>query len=162
MGSNLNLTDREAVAMLEEWFQRSLPADFARWVVDPDAVYPAPAEVPIPAESPWVDRLGAVYAPQQSLQMLHEDAEMVRQGVQSSFPNGTLPFGESYGENYYLLSMRDEDHGSVLFMDHETVDRYNDFQGLITLTDSFTAWLSTLTPVPEDERLDPYIADPPV
>ena len=149
MAPNFNLTSSEAVAKLEEFFQRPLPEDYAWWLVEPDAVYPALAEVPIPGNSPRIDRIEMVYAPQHILQTLHEDAEMVRQGKRPSFPRGTIPFGESYRGNYYLLSMRDEDHGSVLFMDHKTADPHNDFQkGLITLAESFETWLSAL-------RLDP-------
>lgn len=162
MASNFDLTNSEAVTKLEEWFQRPLPADFAHWLVDPDAVYPAPAEVEIPGESPWIHRIGMFYAAQQILQTLHEDTEMIRQGVPPSFPIGTMPIADSYGTDYYLISLRDQDCGSVLFMDHETADPYNDFQdGLIPLAESFASWLPTLVSVPEDPDLDGQVVPAP-
>jgi hypothetical protein len=93
------------------------------------------------------------YATQQILQTLHEDAALVQQGVLPSFPRHAIPIGESYGD-YYLLSLRDHDYGSILFLFHETANPKNDFRdGLITLADSFTSWLPTLTPVPDDDEV---------
>jgi hypothetical protein len=162
MSSNFDLTNNEAVTKLEALFQRSLPADYAQWLVDPDAVYPAPAEVEIPSESPYIHRIGMFYAAQQILQTLHQDAEMIREGVRPSFPIGTMPIADSNETDYYLISLRDEDYGSVLFMDHETADPYDDFKdGLIPLAGSFASWLPTLKLVPEDPDLDGEVVDPP-
>lgn len=152
MGSNFDLTTSEAAAKIEESFQRPLPEDYAHWLTAPDSAYPAPAEVPIPHESPWIHRIEMFYAAQQILQTLQEDAELVQEGALPSFPAQTIPIGESYGD-YYLLSLRDRDYGSVLFLFHETADPENDFRdGFITLAESFSAWLPTLTSVADDDE----------
>ena len=152
MASNFELTNAEAVTKLEEWFRRPLPEDYKNWLLDPNAPYPAPAEVSIPDESPWIDRIEMFFAPQQILQTLHEDAELVQQGVHPSFPVGTLPIGGT-DSDHYLLSLRDHDYGAVLFMFHETADPYNDFQeGLYTLGTSFGLWLPTLTLLPDEDE----------
>ncbi|RYD61131.1 MAG: hypothetical protein EOP84_36105 [Verrucomicrobiaceae bacterium] len=137
MASNFDLSASEAVTKLEELFQRALPEDYKNWLLDPSAPYPAPAEVSIPDDSPWVDRIECFYAPQQILQELQQDSDLVQQGVPSSFPRRTLPIGETYSDRY-LLSLRDHDFGAVLFLFHETADPYNEFQeGLYTLAPSF-------------------------
>lgn len=151
MPSNYDLTFSEALAKLEALYQRPIPRDYVNWLLDPNGPYPAPAEVQIPDESPWIDRIDMFYSVQQVLQTLQEDAENAKHGGGASFPSFAFPMGDNYGD-YYLISLRDHDYGSVLFLFHETADRENDFRnGLITLSDSFAAWLPTLTPVPEDE-----------
>src|SRR6185295_7601318 len=72
MTSDFDLTNNEAITRLEQLLGRSLPADYASWLVEPNAAYPMPAEVSIPDKSPWIDQIECFYAPQQILQTLHE------------------------------------------------------------------------------------------
>ena len=152
MDENSDLTGHDAVALLEQMFQRQLPSDFVAWLLAPNAPYPAPANVRIPDESPWIARIELFYAAQQILQMMQEEAASTQRCLSPSFPNRMIPIGESYGD-YYLLSLREGDYGSVLFMFHETANARNEFRGLITLSGSFAAWLPTLESLPEDEEV---------
>ena len=137
MASNFDSSPSEAVTKLEQLFQRTLPEDYKNRLLDLEAPYPAPAEVSIPDDSPWVHRIECFYAPQQILEEVQQDSDLVQQGAPSPFPRYTLPIGETNSDRY-LLSLREHDFGAVLFLFHETADPYNEFQeGLYTLAPLF-------------------------
>lgn len=70
----------------------------------------------------------------------------------SKYPRKTFPIGEDHSE-LYLISLRDHDYGSVLFLFHEDVTPYNNYEdGVYTLAPSFGPWLEALVPLPEEDE----------
>ena len=86
-----------------------------------------------------------LYAAEQMLSDFLQQKELLEAGAKD-FPSKTLLIGSNELGDHYLLSLRQNDFGSVYFYFHETSNpEEDDDPGIYALSDSFTSWLHTLS-----------------
>lgn len=145
----------QSILMIEEILGRSLPKDFRAHLLSPDRDCVIPAEVEIPDEkSLWVDEINILYSATEILARVQLEVELIKT-ENRDFPTGMLPFGDNEMGDYYLISLRQSDFGSLYFMFHETCHPLDEEpEGLYLLDQSFSHWMGTLKKLPSEPESD--------
>ena len=149
------MSSHEAAMKIESLLGTQLPEDFRSWLTDDSRVCPVPSDVTIPDDPPWIDEVVYLYNAEQLLSFTTEEHDMNLQGVRN-LPNETLLLGGNDLGDYYLLSLRRPDFGSVYYLFHETAaPEEDDWAGIFVLAPSFRDWLATLV----QKQTNPNIPD---
>lgn len=84
----------------------------------------------------------------------------VMEGYKGRIPSWLVPFAPDYMGNQFVISVREQDYGSVYLWEHNfeydeeqdncSVDEYED--NLIILADSFSGFILSMVEVPEDDN----------
>ena len=140
----------DAITQLESLLGRRLPDDFRLWLTDATPSLPVPSDVVIPDDPPWIDEVTHLYDAERILAATTGERELNRQGFRD-VPSGTIVIGDNDNGDYYLLSLRGSDFGSVYYLFHETASpEDDDWAGIFVLAPDFKEWLDTLAAKPPD------------
>ena len=143
--NNLNTEDpAAALTQLEGLLGLTLPEDYRTWLMDPDAPYPAPIELWIPDDNPWIDSVENFSDVHQLLADMTLEAELNAAECRD-YPPQTIAIADNELGDHYLLSLRQGDFGAVYYMFHETCyPEEENPKGLYKLAPSFREWLASL------------------
>jgi hypothetical protein len=134
----------DAITQLETLLGRRLPEDFRLWLTDATPSLPVPSDVVIPDDPSWIDEVTHLYDAERILAVTTGERELNRQGLRD-VPSGTIVIGDNDNGDYYLLSLRGPDFGSVYYLFHETSSpEDDDWAGIFVLAPDFKEWLGTL------------------
>ena len=147
------MTKEQALAKIETWVGR-LPDDYRAWLLEDEPADPCPAQVTIPDRSPWTDELVQLYSVEALLDELTTEQQYIAAEARN-YPRQTIPIGDNGESNFFLLSLRPDDFGSVYYLFHETAcPMEDDSAGIFVLASGFSKWLGGLERIEGRERGD--------
>lgn len=147
------MSSSDAITQLESLLGIGLPEDFRTWLTAGTRTLPIPSDVTIPDDPPWVDEVTHLYDAETILAAATEEQDLNRQGLRD-FPSGTILIGDNDNGDYYLLSLRGPDFGSVYYLFHETSSpEDDDWAGIFVLSPNFREWFATLAAKPPDPSI---------
>lgn len=136
----------ETVSEIEKIVGARLPEDIRSFYSAADSEIDLPAEIDVPYSSPWIDEVHGFFNENEALTLLRED--ILSQEYDSRYiPARTIPIADNGNGDFYIMSLRQSDFGTILYAFHETCDPMDDsLEGAIILAPSFSDWIATFRP----------------
>lgn len=136
----------DAVAEIEEIVCSKLPKDIRSFYSGNYSEIDLPAEIDVPDSSPWIDEVDGFYDADDALALLKEDIRSLEYETRQ-IPARTIPIADNGNGDFYIVSLRKEDLGTILYAFHETCDPMDDsLNGAIVLAPSFKEWTASFRP----------------
>lgn len=150
-GEKTPLPTREELVSFEARHGLKLPEDYRNFLLKVNGGMPSPSLCLWPDGGDFV---AVVYGFHHAEEWMRLEQAMTEFDVVAS---GYLPVAISNGGNYFLLSLKEADAGSIHFWDHELedVDPVM-FEELVQVAPSFSHFVNNLVEAPaEDESIHP-------